>query len=90
MKDRIEAFFPNITLCESGCESKGVDLELMKAKCECTFNNLMKNELMDNFYGQALAEVIGVLNSFNINVVQCIKDIFDKEQFTKCIGGFFI
>ena len=90
LKDRIAAFFPNLTLCDPDCVSKGVDLEKMKAKCECTFNNLMKNSLMDNFYGQAIAEFMNVLNSFNINVVQCFKDIFDKNNFIKCVGGFFI
>ena len=90
LRDRIAAFFPNITLCEQGCESKGVDLEKMKAKCECTFNNLMNNNLMDNFYGRTISEFMSVLNSFNIGVVQCFKDIFNKEQFVKCIGGFLI
>ena len=90
MKDRIAEFFPNMTLCEPGCDSKGVDLDKLKAKCECTFNNLMKNNLMDNFYGQTIAEFMGILNSFNFNVVQCIKDIFDKDQLTKCTGGFII
>ena len=90
MKDRIKEFFPNMTLCEPGCDSKGVDLDKLKAKCECTFNKLMNNNLMDNFYGQTIAEFMGILNSLNINVVQCIKDIFDKEQISKCVGGFII
>ena len=90
MRDRIAAFFPNITLCDKGCGSKGVDIERMKVKCECTFNNLMKNNLMDNFYGQTIAEFMEVLNSFNINVLQCIKEIFYLERFKKCIGGFII
>ena len=91
MKDRIIAFYPNITLCEDGCENKGVDLELMKAKCECTFSNLMNSNLIkDNAYGQAIAEVMNILSSLNIAVVKCIKDIFKKEHFVKCIGGYLI
>ena len=90
MKDRIAKFFPNMTLCDPRCESKGVDLEKLKAKCECTSNNLMNNKLMDNLYGQTIAEFMNILNSFNINVVQCIKDILDEEQFSKCIGGYII
>ena len=91
MKDRIIHVYPNITLCEEGCENKGVDLEFMKAKCECTFNNLMnKNFIKDNAYGQAIAEVMDILNSLNVAVVQCIKDIFKKEYFVSCIGGFLI
>ena len=90
MRDRISAFFPNITLCEPGCVSKGIDLKKLKAKCECTLNKLMNNDLMDNFYGQTIEEFLTVLNSFNINVVQCIKDLFKKEHFSKCFGGFII
>ena len=90
MKDRIEAFYPNITLCEEGCENKGVDLETMKAKCECIFGNLMKNNLMDNLYGQAIVEVMDIISSLNIAVFQCIKDIFNVNRFKKCIGGYFI
>jgi hypothetical protein len=45
---------------------------------------------MDNFYGKTITEIISVLSSFNINVVQCIREMFYKEQFKKCIGGFFI
>ena len=90
MKDRISTVFPNITLCDTGCQSKGVDIERMKVKCECTFNNLMKNNLMDNFYGQTVAEFMTVLNSFNVNVLLCIKEMFYLENFKKCIGGFII
>ena len=90
MKDRIASFFPNITLCDRGCEIKGVDLETMKVKCTCTFNDLINNELMDNVYGQSISEIISVVSSFNINVVKCIKDLFNKDNFVKCIGGFII
>ena len=91
MKDRISSFYPNITLCDEGCENKGVDLENMKAKCECIFNNLMNNDLIsNNLYGQAISDIMDILSSLNIGVMKCIKDIFNKEQFKKCIGGFFI
>ena len=90
LRERIAAIFPNITLCEPGCESKGVDLEKMKAKCICAFSDFMNNDLMDNFYGQAISEFMSILSSFNIFVVQCVKDIFVKEHFVKCIGGIFI
>ena len=90
IKDRIASFFPNITLCDIGCENKGVDLVKMKAKCECIFNDLMNNNLMDNVYGQTISEFMSVLHSLNINVMQCIKEMFKKKYFSKNIGGFFI
>ena len=90
LKDRISEIYPNITLCDRGCENKGVDLETMKAKCECIFSNLMNNDLMNNFYGQAILEAMDIISSLNLSVMKCIKDIFDKEQFLKCTGGFII
>ena len=43
VKDRIRLFFPNITLCEEGCNIKGVNLTTLKVMCECTLNNLINN-----------------------------------------------
>ena len=43
VKDRIKLFFPNITLCDEGCNIKGINLTNWKAICECTLNNLMHN-----------------------------------------------
>ncbi len=65
IKDRIAAFFPNITLCDPGCENKGVDLKKMKAKCECILNELINNNYLDNIYGQYITEFVSVLRSFN-------------------------
>ena len=90
LKDRVSEIYPNITLCDKGCENKGFDLETMKAKCECIFSNLMNNDLMNNFYGQAIVEAMDIISSLNLSVMKCIKDIFDKEQFLKCTGGFII
>ena len=90
LKDRISSFYPNITLCDPGCENKGVDLEKMKVKCECIFNNLMNNNLMSNLYGGAFSEVLNIISSLNIEVFKCIRDIFKIKYFKKCIGGFII
>ena len=62
----------------------------MKVKCECIFNDLMNNNLMNNLYGEAFSEIFNIINSFNIEVFKCIKDIFNIKYFKKCIGGFFI
>ena len=90
IKDRISAFYQNITLCNEGCQNKGIDLENLKAKCECIFNDIKNNNLMNNLYGQAVAEVMDVISSLNIDVVKCFKELFNKQRFKKCTGGFFI
>ena len=49
----------------------------------------MKTQLMDNLYGKAIGEVMDLISSLNILVVKCVKEIFNKERFKNCIGGFF-
>ena len=91
LKARLTAFFPNITLCENGCENVGVDLHQMRAKCECKFINLVNVNIMgDNLYSRAISEILDVISELNIAVVKCFKDIFNKEKFIKCTGGFII
>ena len=89
LKDRISVFFPNITLCDRGCENKGVDLNNLKAKCLCTFNDLMSYSLLkNNVYGQYIEEILDVVSSINIAVLKCIKDIFIKKYIVKCYGAY--
>ena len=91
LRDRISHIFPNITLCDPGCNSEGVDLINMRAICECTFNDFFNNiTLLNNIYGESLSQFINIINSANIKVFKCIKDIFNSEHTKKCIGGLFI
>ena len=91
LKVRLAAFFPNITLCEEGCENVGVNIETMKAKCECKFIDLVNMDIMsENVYGQAIQEIFEIISELNIAVVKCFKDIFNKKYFLKNIGGFII
>ena len=91
LKARLKAFFPNVTLCEPGCENVGVDFQLMKAKCECKFIDLVNIDLIgDNVYTRAIADVLDVISELNIAVIKCVKDIFNKDKFIKCTGGFII
>ena len=50
LKDRIHLYFPNITLCEDGCQTKGVNLTSLKSICECKMNNIMSNNFLGNNY----------------------------------------
>ena len=91
LKDRLSAYYPNITLCDPGCEYKGVDFETMEVKCECIFNDLMNNKIFENnIYGGTISEIINVLNIINIKVFKCFKDIFYLKHLKKCLGGLFI
>ena len=37
LEDRIKEFYPNVSLCDDGCTSKGVNLTTMNAICSCDF-----------------------------------------------------
>ena len=90
LKDRIASFFPNVTLCDPGCENRGVELEKMKAKCECTFNDLMNDKIINNLQISAVYNIISIINSLNIQVFKCISKIIKMKYFRRCIGGYFI
>ena len=92
LKDRIKNFYPNITLCEEGCFCKGVNLETMESICECKFNILINNEIIDNnaLLSNTIGEVADILASSNLNVLKCYKNAFDKKLVRKGIGAFII
>jgi hypothetical protein len=91
LKARLKKYCPNITLCDTGCDSVGVDLAKMRVKCECKFIDLVDiNKIGDNYITRAISDVIDIISELNIAVVKCFKDIFNKEKFKGCTGGFII
>ena len=91
LKVRLVTFFPNITLCEEGCENIGVNIETMKAKFQCKFIDLVNMDIMsENIYGQGIQEIFDIISELNLAVVKYFKDIFNKKYFLKNTGGFII
>ena len=92
LKDRFKLYYPNITLCDEGCQIKGVDLETWKANCECSLNDLLnKNIFSNNFLvQQSLGEIQDFLTNTNFEVMKCYKDILDKEMYKKNTGLIII
>jgi hypothetical protein len=92
LKDRFLLFFPNITLCENGCSIKGVNLETMRAICECKFNNLInKNKFSDNiWYKSQIGQIQEILSQTNIEIIKCIKEFFKYKYCIYCIGSYII
>ena len=86
LPDRLETFYPNVSLCDSGCESKGVNLTTMMAICSCEFKDITKAG--DDYNLQVLNEVFDVINSSNIQVLKCMKFMFKK--FDSSVGGFLM
>ena len=92
LKDRIKLYYPNVTLCEDGCQIKGVNLTTFKAMCECLLNNLMSNNILGNniLYQSSLGEIESMIQKTNIEVIKCYKDLFEMQYFISNTGGFII
>ena len=91
LKDRVLLFFPNITLCEDGCEMKGINLTTIKAICECSYSNKDKDLLKDNaLYQSEVGQLEEFISSTNIYVMKCYKNLLSIKYFSECIGGLII
>ena len=82
LKDRIKYFFPNITLCNSGCSLKGVNLTSMESICECTFSNFLNIKLFEEnaLISNAMEDIYEFFYESNFFVFKCYKDIFNKKN----------
>ena len=91
LKDRVLVFFPNITLCEEGCEIKGINITNLKAICECSYSKNNKDILKDNaLYQSEIGQFEEFISSINIYVIKCYKNILSADYFKRCIGGLII
>ena len=87
MKERVLKYFPNIKLCDDGCVNKGIDEKKYEAKCECTFSNIINNNLINNAF---TGEVIEIVREINIEVLKCYRDVFKFNYFKKNYGGIIV
>ena len=85
-------YFPNISLCENGCEIIGVNLTTLQAICECSFNFLRDNIILSNnfFYQSLIGQIEELINNTYIWIIKCYKDIFKYKYFISSYGGFII
>ena len=92
LRDRLLIYYPNITLCDSGCNNAGVNLTSMTAICECKYKEMTDDDEDDNsnLYQSAVNEVFNIFNQINIEVMACYKDLFDYDYFISCTGGLII
>ena len=86
LEDRLLVFFPNISLCDPGCEISGIDLNNMTAICECVFQDVSQNnEITDNaVFEEVTGDIFDKLAESNIYVFKCFKYIF--TYFTRSYG----
>ena len=88
LSERIKTLYPDVELCDEGCEIKEINLEDMSSTCDCMFNDLSNNNIMkDNpIMESAFGEVFDIINNSNIQVLKCFKNIF--THFSKSVGGW--
>ena len=92
LKDRIKLYYPNVTLCEDGCQIKGVNLTTFKAMCECLLNNFMGDNLLSHniLYKSSIGELESMIKKTNIEVIKCYKDLFDSKYYINNFGSYII
>jgi hypothetical protein len=92
LNDRLLVYYPNITLCDSGCTNSGVNLTTMTALCECKFKAMTDEETEDEdyIYQIAINEFYFFLNQINLAVMACYHELFVYKYFIKCTGGIII
>ena len=88
LNDRIKDLYPNVSLCDEGCQQKGINLEDMTSTCDCKFNDIANNNaIKDNaLINEAFGEIVDLINSSNILVFKCFKYIFN--HFSRSVGGW--
>ena len=48
LKDRVLEYFPNITLCEEGCELMGINITTYSSICECYYSESKREDNLKN------------------------------------------
>jgi len=97
IKDRIQSYYPNITLCDSGCKNTGVNLTSLTAICECSFKDLLNNNFLnDNLFlnniliSGLIDQVAQALKILNLEIMKCYKTIFNPQYISKCTGFYIV
>ena len=82
-------FYPNITLCNSGCKFIGINKTSHEALCECKYNEILNNgNLNSDLMDDTLGNLNKIVDESNIEVLKCLGKAIKK--FNKEVGGFII
>ena len=90
LKDRILDYNQNITLCDAGCELKGINLTSLTCICLCRFNDIVNNDIVkDNiFLEKQVNDLVEIIYDSNLEVFKCIK--YGYKYMNNSIGSFII
>ena len=87
LSERIKVIYPDVSLCDEGCQMDGIDLDTMTALCNCKFNDIANNNIIKEnpLLDTAMGEVFDLIKASNILVMKCYDHLFDN--FTGSMGG---
>ena len=87
LSERISTIYPDVELCDEGCQMDGIDLNTMTASCNCQFNDISNsNVIKDNaILDSVVGEVFDLISASNILVITCYDYIF--KYFSNSYGG---
>ena len=89
--DRVQAYFPNVSLCDqkSGCVPKDVNLPSREIICKCKLNDIMgKSKVGEKILEESFGEIYEMIESSNILIFKCAKDVFVFKHLLKNIGTY--
>jgi len=77
LKDRIKETYVDVELCDDGCINTGIDIKNNVATCDCKFNDVTNNDIIkDNAaLDYLVGELFDIINSSNILVLKCYKNL---------------
>ena len=79
----------NMSLCETGCDYLGYNIETKNSKCECDPKNEITifNIKIDT---ELLYDKFSIVTNSNIDIIKCYYLLFKKEYLTYNIGNYVI
>ena len=83
LTDRVSDIYQNYSICEIGCEYESLNIENMKAICNCKFKEKMSPKVNEGNFKTYIAS--SFLNS-NFGVIKCYKLVFGIKDKLNNIG----
>ena len=85
---RKKYIYPNTSECDQGCQNEDTNLEEMIATCHCKFNDIDNIEKTkdNNLLNEMIGNFFDFIDSSNILVLKCIKNIITIKNFVSSKG----
>ena len=87
LKDRRDALYQNVSLCETGCQMEGIDFKMKTVECSCDIKTSLSTETTDNPKSNFFSNMI---QSTNIFITQCCISLISVKSIKGNIGMLVI